>query len=87
MTAVCMTPVSFTSRIGLTSKGFGTARGLFAGQDYIRAAGSPNAPNDLTGHSCIGSGVRKLRRDNKVATPNISFHVVSSDPVGPEIRR
>jgi DNA-binding transcriptional LysR family regulator len=59
----------------------GTARGLFASRDYIRAAGSPNTPDDLTGHSCIGSGVWKLRRDNKVATPNISFRVVSADPV------
>jgi LysR family transcriptional activator of dmlA len=59
----------------------GTARGLFASQGYIRAAGSPNTPDDLTGHSCIGSGVWKLRRDNKVATPNISFRVVSADPV------
>jgi LysR family transcriptional regulator, transcriptional activator for dmlA len=59
----------------------GAARGLFASPDYIRAARSPNTPDDLTGHSCIGSAVWKLSRGNEVATPNISFRVVTADPV------
>jgi LysR family transcriptional activator of dmlA len=59
----------------------GTARGLFASSEYIRTAGLPKGPDDLIGHSCIGSGVWRLSRGNKLATPNISFRVVSADPV------
>jgi DNA-binding transcriptional LysR family regulator len=59
----------------------GTARSLFAGRGYIQAFGSPANPDDLTAHSCIGSGVWKLSRGKGVRTPNVSFRVVSSDPV------
>jgi len=59
----------------------GTVRALFASPSYIHAFGSPASPDDLTGHSCIGSGVWKLSRGKKIATPNISFRVVSSDPI------
>jgi DNA-binding transcriptional LysR family regulator len=58
----------------------GTVRGLFASPGYIRAAGAPATPDDLTSHNCIGSGVWKLTRGQKVATPNILFRVVTSDP-------
>jgi LysR family transcriptional regulator, transcriptional activator for dmlA len=58
----------------------GTVRGLFASPDYIQASGSPATPDDLTAHNCIGSGVWKLSRGQKSATPNILFRVVSSDP-------
>jgi LysR family transcriptional activator of dmlA len=59
----------------------GTARALFASPGYIRASGNPTDPEDLTAHSCIGSGVWKLSRGKKVTTLSLSFRVVSSDPV------
>jgi LysR family transcriptional activator of dmlA len=59
----------------------GTVRGLFAGPGYIQASGNPVAPDELTAHSCVGSGVWKLTRGRKIATPNILFRVVSGDPV------
>jgi len=58
----------------------GTVRGLFASPGYIQASGSPATPDDLTAHTCIGSGVWKLSRGQRVATPNILFRVVSGDP-------
>jgi DNA-binding transcriptional LysR family regulator len=58
----------------------GTVRGLFASPGYIRASGNPAAPDDLPAHSCVGSGVWKLSRGRKIATPNILFRVVSGDP-------
>jgi DNA-binding transcriptional LysR family regulator len=58
----------------------GTVRGLFASPDYIQASGSPATPDDLTAHNCVGSGVWQLRRGQKIATPNILFRVVTSDP-------
>jgi LysR family transcriptional regulator, transcriptional activator for dmlA len=58
----------------------GTVRGLFASPSYIQASGSPATPDDLTAHSCIGSGVWKLSRGQRVAAPNILFRVVSGDP-------
>jgi DNA-binding transcriptional LysR family regulator len=58
----------------------GTVRGLFAGPGYIRASGSPATPDDLTAHTCIGSGAWKLSRGKKTVTPSILFRVVSSDP-------
>jgi LysR family transcriptional activator of dmlA len=58
----------------------GTVRGLFASPDYIQASGHPMVPDDLTAHSCIGSGAWKLNRRQKIATPNILFRVVTSDP-------
>lgn len=58
----------------------GTARGLFASPGYIRASGSPATPDDLVGHSCIGSGVWKLSRGKKVVSPSLSFRVVTGDP-------
>jgi LysR family transcriptional regulator, transcriptional activator for dmlA len=58
----------------------GTVRRLFASPGYIQASGSPATPDDLTSHTCIGSGVWKLSRGQRVATPNILFRVVSGDP-------
>jgi LysR family transcriptional regulator, transcriptional activator for dmlA len=58
----------------------GTVRGLFASPGYIQSSGSPATPDDLTAHSCIGSGTWKLSRGKKIATPNILFRVVSGDP-------
>jgi LysR family transcriptional regulator, transcriptional activator for dmlA len=59
----------------------GTARGLFAGPGYIREFGTPATPEELTAHTCIGSGVWKLSRGVKNAAPNILFKVVTGDPV------
>ena len=59
----------------------GTARGLFASPRYIQASGTPATPEELTAHTCIGSGVWKLTRGVKIATPNILFKVVTGDPV------
>ncbi len=58
----------------------GTARGLFASPAYVDAAGSPANPNELAVHRCAGSGVWKLSRGPKEVTPDIAFHVVTSDP-------
>jgi LysR family transcriptional activator of dmlA len=58
----------------------GTVRGLFASPGYITAAGRLAIPDDLVAHTCIGSGVWKLSRGQKLATPSIVFRVVTSDP-------
>jgi LysR family transcriptional regulator, transcriptional activator for dmlA len=58
----------------------GTVRGLFASAEYIEASGRPSTSDDLTAHSCIGFGPWNLTRDQKIATPNIHFRVVTSDP-------
>jgi LysR family transcriptional regulator, transcriptional activator for dmlA len=58
----------------------GTVRGLFASHEYVKAAGTPASPDDLSAHACIGSGVWKLSRGEKVAAPNVIFRVASSDP-------
>jgi len=58
----------------------GAARGLFASPEYVETAGTPASPDDLSVHACIGAGAWKLRRGEKVANPNVSFRVVSSDP-------
>ena len=59
----------------------GTKRGLFASPEYILARGNPGTPEELVGHTCIGSGTWKLSRGAKVAVPNVTFRVVASDPV------
>jgi DNA-binding transcriptional LysR family regulator len=58
----------------------GTVRGLFASPNYLKVAGDPSTPDDLTRHSCAGSGPWKLSRGKKVVAPNIIFRVVTSDP-------
>lgn len=58
----------------------GTARGLFASPGYVQASGSPSTPENLAAHRCIGSGVWKLTRGKSIATPDIAFCVVTSDP-------
>ena len=57
-----------------------TCRGLYASVEYLRQHGSPAGPEDLLNHTCIGSGVWKLTRGKRIATPNIPFRVVTSDP-------
>ena len=58
----------------------GTVRGLFASPNYLKVAGDPSTPDDLTLHKCVGSTPWKLRRGKKVAIPDITFRVVTSDP-------
>jgi LysR family transcriptional regulator, transcriptional activator for dmlA len=58
----------------------GTVRGLFASPNYLKVAGNPSIPDDLTLHRCVGSGPWKLSRGKKVITPDIVFQVVTSDP-------
>ena len=58
----------------------GTVRGLFASPNYLKVAGDPSTPNDLTLHRCVGSKPWKLSRGKKVVTPDILFRVVTSDP-------
>jgi DNA-binding transcriptional LysR family regulator len=59
----------------------GTKRGIFASPGYVAERGHPGAPDELVAHTCIGSGTWKLTRGPKVATPNLVFRVVVSDPV------
>jgi len=58
----------------------GTVRGLFASPNYLKVAGNPSTPEDLRLHKCVGSGPWKLSKGKKVATPDILFRVVTSDP-------
>ena len=58
----------------------GTVRGLFASPNYLKGAGDPSTPDDLTLHKCVGSGPWTLSWGKKVVTPNILFRVVTSDP-------
>jgi DNA-binding transcriptional LysR family regulator len=58
----------------------GTARGIFAGKSYVQAFGAPTTPDELAAHRCIGSGVWKLSRGKRIAIPNLSFPVETSDP-------
>jgi LysR family transcriptional regulator, transcriptional activator for dmlA len=46
----------------------------------VNAFGSPANPDELAAHRCAGSGVWKLSRGSKEVSPNIAFHVVTSDP-------
>ena len=57
-----------------------TKRGLFASTQYIKTFGMPSRPEELSVHSCIGSGTWKLSRGNTTATPNVQFRVVTNDP-------
>jgi DNA-binding transcriptional LysR family regulator len=58
----------------------GAVRGLFASPNYLKVAGDPSNPNDLTLHRCVGSKPWKLSRGKKLVTPDILFRVVTSDP-------
>jgi DNA-binding transcriptional LysR family regulator len=58
----------------------GAIRGLFASPAYVNGAGRPGSPQELSGHRCASSGAWKLTRGRKDGTPNITFHIVPSDP-------
>ncbi len=52
----------------------------FRQSSYLSVAGNPSTPEDLKLHKCVGSGPWKLSKGKKVATPDILFQVVTSDP-------
>ena len=58
----------------------GISRGLFASRTYLKTHGSPSSPNELPSHRCAGFGVWRLTRGRRQVAPNITFHIVSSDP-------
>lgn len=54
--------------------------GLFASRRYSAQHGIPEGPLSLAQHRCIGSGRWKFTKANRVISPEISFHVITSDP-------
>jgi DNA-binding transcriptional LysR family regulator len=65
----------------------GIRRGLFASPDYVREAGAPAHPQDLPAHRCAGFGAWILSSGrDQVVTLNPSFHIVSSDHPGVNLR-
>jgi DNA-binding transcriptional LysR family regulator len=65
----------------------GIIRGLFASPSYICEAGAPVNPTELSEHRCAGWGVWKLINSRKKeVTPQIRFHVLSSDYPGVNLR-
>jgi LysR family transcriptional regulator, transcriptional activator for dmlA len=59
----------------------GVARGLFASRGYVKTAGKPAEPADLTSHRCIGSGRWTLSKEGKTDTPDVTPQVVTDDPL------
>lgn len=59
----------------------GSARALFASSAYVYRYGSPNTPDELIEHRCIGSGRWTLVRGKESATPNVTLRIVSDDPM------
>ena len=59
-----------------------TLRGLFASREYIQCAGSPDLPEELIAHACIGAETWKLTRDSgEVREVAPAFRVTTCDPV------
>jgi len=54
--------------------------GLFASRRYSAQHGIPEVPLSLARHRCIGSGRWRLTKADKVISPVIRFHVLTSDP-------
>jgi LysR family transcriptional activator of dmlA len=59
----------------------GVVRGLFASPGYVQTRGMPAEPEDLVSHRCIGSGRWTLSKGRRVVTPDLTFHVVTDDPL------
>jgi LysR family transcriptional regulator, transcriptional activator for dmlA len=63
-----------------------TLRGLFASSRYVTKFGSPTNPAELSAHRCIGASSEqqfyswKLRKGKRIATPDLTLQVMSSDP-------
>ena len=65
----------------------GMMRGLFASPSYISEAGTPVNPMELSDHRCAGWGVWKFTNSRKKeVTPEINFHLLSSDYPGVNLR-
>src|ERR1700674_1674531 len=58
----------------------GTVRGLFASPNYLKVAGDPATPDDLTLHRCVGSGPWQLSRGKHLLTPTLLLRVVTREP-------
>jgi LysR family transcriptional regulator, transcriptional activator for dmlA len=59
----------------------GVVRALFANHKYVQTVGAPAEPADLVSHRCIGSGRWTLSKRREVVTPNLTFHLLTDDPV------
>jgi DNA-binding transcriptional LysR family regulator len=59
----------------------GVIRALFASSKYLENRGMPAEPADLASHRCIGSGRWTLAKGRKVVTPDLTFHVLTDDPL------
>jgi LysR family transcriptional regulator, transcriptional activator for dmlA len=59
----------------------GVVRGLFAARKYLQTHGIPSEPTELTSHRCIGSGRWTLSKGKKIVTPDLTFHVLTDDPL------
>ena len=59
----------------------GVLRALFASHKYVQARGTPADPADLVSYRCIGSGRWTLSKRQKIVTPDLTFHLLTDDPV------
>jgi LysR family transcriptional regulator, transcriptional activator for dmlA len=59
----------------------GVARGLFASSGYVQTRGLPAEPEDLVSHRGIGSGRWILSKGRRVVTPDLTFHVLTDNPL------
>jgi LysR family transcriptional regulator, transcriptional activator for dmlA len=59
----------------------GVLRGLFASAKYVEKRGMPAEPTDLASHRCVGSGRWTLSKGRKVVTPDLTFRVLTDDPL------
>jgi len=59
----------------------GVVRRLFASPGYLQTRGMPAEPEDLVSHRCIGSGRWTLSKGRRVVTPDLTFHILTDDPL------
>ncbi len=59
----------------------GVVRALFASCKYVEVRGTPAEPADLASHRCIGSGRWTLSKGRKIVTPDLTFYVLTDDPL------
>ena len=59
----------------------GVVRALFASHKYVQTRGAPAEPADLVSYRCIGSGRWTLSKRREVVTPDLTFHLLTDDPV------
>ncbi len=53
----------------------------FASRKYVQAQGAPAEPEDLASHRCTGSGRWTLSKGRKIVTPDLTFQVLTHDPL------